>query len=51
MWKEAAKVSRFDLMAEPLFHNNNIFLCWNGDVFKEVSKLKKIAQDIRKEGS
>jgi radical SAM superfamily enzyme YgiQ (UPF0313 family) len=49
MWKEAVKVSRFDLVSEPLFHNNTIFPCWNGDVFKEVNTLKKMVQDIRKE--
>jgi len=49
MWKEAVKASRFDLRSEPLFHNNTIFPCWNGDTFKEASKLKKMAQDIRKE--
>jgi radical SAM superfamily enzyme YgiQ (UPF0313 family) len=49
MWKEAVEVSRFDLIAEPLFHNNTIFPCWDGDVFKEVSSLKKMAQEIRKE--
>ena len=48
MWKEAVKVSRFDLGSEPLFHNNTIFPCWNADAFKEVSKLKKMAQDTRK---
>ena len=51
MWKEAVEVSRFDLRAEPLFHNNTIFPCWDGDVFKEVSELKKMAQEIRKEAS
>ena len=49
MWEEAVKVSRFDLESEPLFHNNTILPCWNGDVFKESSMLKKMAQDIRKE--
>ena len=51
MWKEAVKVSRFDLESEPLFHNNTIIPCWNGDVFKEASTLKNMAQDIRKEAS
>jgi radical SAM superfamily enzyme YgiQ (UPF0313 family) len=49
MWKEALKVSRFDLRAEPLFHNNTIFPCWNEDVLKETRNLKKMAQEIRKE--
>jgi radical SAM superfamily enzyme YgiQ (UPF0313 family) len=49
MWKEAVEVSRFDLESDPLLHNNTLFPCWNGDVFKEVSRLKKMAQEIRKE--
>ncbi len=48
MWEEAVKVSRFDLGSEPLFHNNTIFPCWNGDALLEVSKLTKMARDIRK---
>ncbi len=48
MWKQAVKASRFDLGSEPLFHNNTILPCWNGDAFKEVNKLKKMAQEIRK---
>ncbi len=49
MWKEAVEVSRFDIESEPLFHNNTIFPCWDGDVLKKVSDLKKMAQEIRKE--
>jgi len=47
MWEEAVKVSRFDLESQPLFHNNTILPCWNGDVFGELTTLKKMAQDIR----
>ena len=49
MWEEAVKVSRFDLESQPLFHNNTILPCWNGDVFGELTTLKKMAQDIRNE--
>jgi radical SAM superfamily enzyme YgiQ (UPF0313 family) len=48
LWKQAVRVSRYDLESEPLFHNNTIIPCWNGDVLKEATKLKKIAQDVRK---
>jgi len=49
MWKEAVKVSKFDLRAEPLFHNNTIFPCWNGESLEKVSTLKNMAQETRKE--
>ncbi len=49
MWKEAVEVSRFDLASDPLFHNNTIFPCWNGESLEKVSTLKNMAQDIRKE--
>lgn len=49
MWKEAVKVSRFDLASDPLFHNNTLLPCWNGDVFKDMRKLKDMAQDVRRE--
>ena len=49
MWKDAVEVSRFDIESEPLFHNNTIFPCWNGDAFKETRNLKNMAQEIRKE--
>ena len=49
MWKEAVAVSRFDLVSEPLFHNNSIIPCWDGDVFKNLTRLKSMAQDIRRQ--
>jgi hypothetical protein len=48
MWKEAVEVSRFDLASDPLFQNNTIFPCWNGESLEKVSTLKNMAQDIRK---
>jgi len=47
MWKEAVAVSRFDLTSEPLFHNNSIFPCWNGEALEKVSALKNMAHEIR----
>ena len=49
MWEAAVRVSRFDLSSDPLFHNNTIFPCWNGDVFHEAARLKNMAQDVRRE--
>ena len=48
MWKEAVTASRFDLESGPLFHNNTLFPCWNGDALKQVGRLKQMAQGIRK---
>ncbi|HUT69580.1 MAG TPA: B12-binding domain-containing radical SAM protein [Desulfatiglandales bacterium] len=49
LWKEAQAISRFDLAAEPLFHNNSLLPCWDGDVFKELAQLKGLTQEIRAE--
>jgi len=48
MWKEAVAVSRFELREDPLFHNNTLFPCWNGESLEKVRALKNMAQDIRK---
>ena len=47
MWKEAVAVSRFNLVDEPLFHNNTIFPCWNEEALEKVNTLKNMVQDIR----
>jgi len=49
MWKEAVTVSRFDLASDPLFHNNSIFPCWNGEALEKVGTLKAMVQEIRDE--
>ncbi|MBW1732344.1 MAG: radical SAM protein [Deltaproteobacteria bacterium] len=49
MWKEAVAVSRFDLVSDPIFHNNSIIPCWDGDVFEKVSTLKAMVKEIRDE--
>ncbi len=49
MWKEAVTVSRFDLASDPLFHNNSIFPCWNGEALKKVGTLRAMVQEIRDE--
>jgi len=49
MWNDAVEVSRFDLASEPLFHNNTIFPCWDGEALRKVSTLKRMAQEVREE--
>ena len=45
LWEEAIKASRFDLVNEPLFHNNSIFPCeWEGFTRKDLEKLKRLTR-------
>jgi len=48
MWKKAVAHSRYDLSAEPLFHNNTLLPCWQEDQRAKVPELKKRVMDIRK---
>jgi radical SAM superfamily enzyme YgiQ (UPF0313 family) len=43
LWEEAIKASRFNLVNEPLFHNNSIFPCeWEGFTRKDLERLKRL---------
>ena len=48
LWEEAVRVSRFDLVSDPLFHNNTIFPCWNEEAIDKVPTLKNMVKNIRK---
>ncbi|WP_449244820.1 B12-binding domain-containing radical SAM protein [Desulfobacca acetoxidans] len=43
LWSEAVKVSRYDLEAEPLYHNNSIFPCWPEFSWRRYTCLKNLA--------
>ena len=43
LWSEAVKVSRYDLEAEPLYHNNSIFPCWPEFSWERYTRLKNLA--------
>ncbi len=43
LWAEAVKVSRYDLEAEPLYHNNSIFPCWPEFSWERYTRLKNLA--------
>jgi radical SAM superfamily enzyme YgiQ (UPF0313 family) len=43
MWEDAVNASRFDIASEPLFHNNTLVPCWDGDDLSKVKKLKNLA--------
>jgi len=45
LWEEAIKASQFDLVNEPLFHNNSIFPCeWGGFTRKNLERLKRLTR-------
>jgi hypothetical protein len=35
--------SRFDLAADPLFHNNSLFPCWPDFSWDRYTRLKRLA--------
>jgi radical SAM superfamily enzyme YgiQ (UPF0313 family) len=47
LWEEAVAASRFDLVSEPLFHNNSILPCWSGESLEKVGELKAMVREIR----
>ena len=45
LWGEAVKASRYDLEADPIFHNNSIFPCQKEPFsWRRVSRLKALTQ-------
>ncbi|MCP4665051.1 MAG: B12-binding domain-containing radical SAM protein, partial [Deltaproteobacteria bacterium] len=47
LWEKALSCSRYDLAAEPLFHNNTLLSCWNEDQRRRAPRLKNLAMEIR----
>lgn len=45
LWPEAVRASRYDLTADPLFHNNSIFPCWPEFSWERYTRLKNLAAD------
>jgi radical SAM superfamily enzyme YgiQ (UPF0313 family) len=44
MWDKAAAASRFDIAAEPLYHNNTFFACRRADfTYDDMVALKRLA--------
>ncbi len=43
LWPEAVKSSRYDLEADPLFHNNSLFPCWPEFSWDRYIRLKRLA--------
>jgi radical SAM superfamily enzyme YgiQ (UPF0313 family) len=47
LWDEALSCSEYDLAAEPLFHNNTLFPCWNAEQQQQLARIKQEALRIR----
>ena len=43
LWNRARATSRYDLDADPLFHNNSLFPCWPQFSWERYSRLKRLA--------
>ena len=43
LWPRALATSRFDLTADPLFHNNSLFPCWPQFSWERYTRLKRLA--------
>ena len=43
LWPRARATSRFDLTADPLFHNNSLFPCWPQFSWDRYARLKRLA--------
>ncbi len=43
LWPQAVKSSRYDLAADPLFHNNSLFPCWSQFSPERYTRLKRLA--------
>jgi radical SAM superfamily enzyme YgiQ (UPF0313 family) len=43
LWERARTCSRYDLNADPLFHNNSLFPCWPQFSWERYTRLKRLA--------
>jgi radical SAM superfamily enzyme YgiQ (UPF0313 family) len=43
LWPRALAASRYDLNADPIFHNNSLFPCWPQFSWERYTRLKRLA--------
>lgn len=43
LWPQALASSRYDLQADPLYHNNSLFPCWPEFSWETYTRLKRLA--------
>jgi radical SAM superfamily enzyme YgiQ (UPF0313 family) len=48
LWRRAAAASEYDLLSEPLFHNNTLLPCWNEEQRREFRQVKARVLEIRR---
>jgi len=48
LWDKAVACSQYDLVSEPLFHNNTLLPCWNEEQRKEFRQVKAKVLEIRR---
>jgi radical SAM superfamily enzyme YgiQ (UPF0313 family) len=46
LWSEALAASPYDLLNEPLYHNNSLFPCWPTFSWDRYTRLKRLAQGL-----
>lgn len=49
LWNRAVACSEYDLLSEPLFHNNTLLPCWDGSQKKELPRLKQLVWETREQ--
>ncbi|MEW6668282.1 MAG: radical SAM protein [Thermodesulfobacteriota bacterium] len=47
LWEAAVARSGYDLVSEPLYHNNTLLPCWDQDERSRVPELKELARRFR----
>jgi len=47
LWEKAVSVSEYDLVSEPLYHNNSLLPCWDKEKREKVPELKGMVREIR----
>ncbi|MBW1916308.1 MAG: cobalamin-dependent protein [Deltaproteobacteria bacterium] len=47
LWEKAIEHSSYDLVSEPLFHNNTLLPCWDEKKRDRVPDLKRMVREIR----
>jgi radical SAM superfamily enzyme YgiQ (UPF0313 family) len=47
LWETSVACARFDLLRDPIFHNNCLLSCWSEEQITKVQDLKNLVKNIR----
>jgi len=47
LWEKAVASSQYDILSDPLFHNNTLLPCWDEERKRELPRLKRRVSEIR----